>query len=192
MYELHITPKPEFVHDFVDICTRLKLKLITHFNYDKNIDYLYAETMLAEKCETLSELNYKIELMLRTAKQHNLLRIKVESKISDDFKYLVPYKICSQYFEAHIDIETKNINELKCICSYYKTYISKNPSKSNYMLTLRTNIIQEYKSELTSVLKYLKEHNISYSRILKEYCFLDDNIKVDDPWVNSYKTKIKE
>ena len=33
MFELHITPKPEFLEDFIDIATRLKLKLITHNNY---------------------------------------------------------------------------------------------------------------------------------------------------------------
>ena len=85
MFELHITPTPEFLEDFKDIAKRLKLKLISHDNYDISGNKLYNEVMIAEKCRNLNDLNSKIELMLRTAKHHNLLRIKAESEITDDF-----------------------------------------------------------------------------------------------------------
>ncbi len=32
MFELHITPEPDFREDFIDIAKRLKLKLISHDN----------------------------------------------------------------------------------------------------------------------------------------------------------------
>jgi hypothetical protein len=67
--------------------------------------------MIAEKCKDLRELNSKIELMQRTAKNHNLLRIKVESTINDDLTCKIPYKMGSQYYEVHIDILAKEITE---------------------------------------------------------------------------------
>ena len=49
MFELHITPKPDFLEDFIDIATRLKLKLISHDNLTIDGEFLYNETMIAEK-----------------------------------------------------------------------------------------------------------------------------------------------
>lgn len=184
-YELHITPQPGFLEDFIDIATRLKLKLISHDNYDIGGNLLYNETMIAEKCKNLTELNNKIELMLRTAKHHNLLRIKAESMINDDFSYKVPYKLGSQYYEVHIDID--NINAVvQNICKLHKCAISKNPHKDTYMLTHRSKDLNEYKSTLKLLIKDLEDNNIKCIRVLKEYCFLDDNIQVDDPWLNTY------
>lgn len=191
MYELHITPKPEFKDDFIDIAQRYKLKLISHDNLDINGNFLYSETMIAEKCKNLSELNNKIELLLRVAKQHNLLRIKVESEISSDFKYSFPYKLGSTYFEFHIDIEISNITkELSNICEVYGLVISKNPSKNTYMLTHRTEDLNFFKSQYKDVLESLKEYNFKVIRDIKEYCFCDDNLSVDEPWLNQYTFSI--
>lgn len=187
MFELHITPKPEFVADFIDIAQRLKLKLISHWNLDINGNRIYLETMIAEKCKDLHELNYKIELMIRTAKQHNLLRIKVESIIKEDFSCKIPYKMGSQYYEVHIDIDVKKIDKnINYICFAHKCTISKNPDKETFMLTHRCIDKDEYKYNIGSIIKELTNYNISYTRVLKEYCFLDDNIEVDDRWLKAY------
>ena len=187
MFELHITPNPDFVHDFIDIAQRLKLKLISHWNLDINGNRLYCETMIAEKCRDISELNYKIELIQRTAKQHNLLRIKVESTINEDFSSKIPYKMGSQYYEVHIDILSKEITEdISWICENYKCAISQNPEKETFMLTHRNDDKEDYKNNICSIIKELTKYNISYTRVLKEYCFLDDNIEVDSPWLSTY------
>ena len=187
MFELHITPNPDFVHDFIDIAQRLKLKLISHWNLDINGNRLYCETMIAEKCRDISELNYKIELIQRTAKQHNLLRIKVESTINEDFSSKIPYNMGSQYYEVHIDILSKEITEdISWICENYKCAISQNPDKETFMLTHRCSNKEDYKNNICSIIKELTKYNISYTRVLKEYCFLDDNIEVDRPWLSTY------
>ena len=187
MFELHITPKPEFLDAFVDIAQRLKLKLISHDNLTIDGEFLYNETMIAEKCNDIHELNYKIELMIRTARQHNLLRIKVESMLNDDFSCKMPYKIGSQYYEVHIDILTDEVtNDISWVCENFKCAISKNPQKGTYMLTHRCVDVHEYKNNITSIIKELTKYNISYTRVLKEYCFLDDNIEVDRPWLRTY------
>lgn len=187
MFELHITPNPDFVHDFIDIAQRLKLKLISHWNLDINGNRLYCETMIAEKCRDISELNYKIELIQRTAKQHNLLRIKVESTINEDFSSKIPYNMGSQYYEVHIDILSKEITEdISWICENYKCAISKNPLKDTFMLTHRSEDKAEYRRYIVLILKELDKYNIKYTRVLKEYCFLDDNLGVDNPWLNTY------
>jgi hypothetical protein len=187
MFELHITPNPDFLEDFIDIAQRLKLKLISHWNLDINGNIIYLETMIAEKCKDLNELNSKIELMIRTAKQHNLLRIKVESMIKEDFSCKIPYKMGSQYYEVHIDILTKEITEdISWICENFKCAISKNPDKETFMLTHRCSNKDEYKNNISSIIKELTNYNISYKRVLKEYCFLDDNIEVDDRWLKAY------
>ena len=188
MFELHITPNPDFLDAFEDIAQRLKLKLIKHWNLDINGNPLYLETMIAEKCKDLHELNYKIELMIRTAKQHNLLRIKVESIIKEDFSVNVPYRLGTTYYEVHIDIDVNKIDKnINYICYKNELAISKNPLKDSYMLTYRNPKISEYKEKISSIIKDLKDYNISYSTILKEYCFLDDNIGVDSPWLDTYE-----
>ena len=68
MFELHVTPNADFLDDFIDIAKRLKLKLISHNNLTINGGFLYNETMIAEKCKDISELNYKLDLLFRTAK----------------------------------------------------------------------------------------------------------------------------
>lgn len=187
MFELHITPTPEFVDDFIDIAQRLKLKLISHDNLTIDGKYLYSEIMIAEKCKDLNELNSKIELMIRTAKQHNLLRIKVESIINEDFSCKIPYKMGSQYYEVHIDILTKEITEdISGICENFRCAISKNPDKETFMLTHRNINKDEYRRFIGLLLKELTKYNIPYTRVLKEYCFLDDNIGVDDRWLKAY------
>ena len=187
MFELHITPKPEFLEDFIDIAKRLKLKLITHNNLTINGDFLYNETMIAEKCKDLNELNSKIELMQRTAKNHNLLRIKVESVVNDDFSCRIPYKLGANYYEVHIDILADEITEdVSWVCENLKCSISKNPGKETFMLTHRNIDKEDYKKEISLLLKELNKYNISYTRVLKEYCFLDDNIEVDSPWLSTY------
>ena len=187
MFELHITPEPDFLEDFIDIAKRLKLKLISHDNLTIDGDFLYNETMIAEKCKDLTELNSKIELMQRTAKNHNLLRIKVESVVNDDFSCKIPYKMGSQYYEVHIDILAKEISEdISWICENLKCAISKNPGKETFMLTHRNVDKDEYKNIISLLLKELTKYNIPYTRILKEYCFLDDNIEVDSPWLSTY------
>ena len=187
MFELHITPKPEFLEDFIDIAKRLKLKLITHNNLTINGDFLYNETMIAEKCKDLNELNSKIELMQRTAKNHNLLRIKVESVVNDDFSCRIPYKLGANYYEVHIDILADEITEdISWVCENLKYSISKNPGKETFMLTHRNIDKEDYKNKISLLLKELNKYNISYTRVLKEYCFLDDNIEVDSPWLSTY------
>ena len=190
MFELHVTPKPDFLEDFIDIATRLKLKLISHDNLTITGDFIYNETMIAEKCKDLTELNSKIELIQRTAKNHNLLRIKVESVVNDDFSCKIPYKMGSQYFEVHIDILTNEItNNISWICENFKCAISKNPDKDTFMLTHRNTDKEDYKINISSIIKELNKYNISYTRVLKEYCFLDDNIEVDSPWLCTYFKK---
>lgn len=187
MFELHVTPKPDFLEDFIDIATRLKLKLISHNNLTIDGKFLYNETMIAEKCKDLTELNSKIELMQRTAKNHNLLRIKVESIVNDDFSCKIPYKLGTNYYEVHIDILIDEITEdISWICENLKCSISKNPDKDTFMLTHRNIDKEKYKNKLSLILKELNNYNISYARVLKEYCFLDDNIDVDNPWLSTY------
>lgn len=187
MFELHITPKPEFLDAFIDIAKRLKLKLISHNNLTINGGFLYNETMIAEKCKDVSELNYKIDLLFRTAKQHNFLRVKVESMINDNFSFYAPYKIGSNYYEFHIDILSKEINsDISWICENLECFISKNPEKDTFMLTHRSVNKEDYKKYLSLILKELNNYNIKYTRVLKEYCFLDDNLEVDNPWLDTY------
>lgn len=187
MFELHITPKPDFLDDFVDIAQRFKMKLIKHTNLDINGSPLYLETMIAEKCKDLSELNYKMDLLFRTARQHNLLRVKVETEIKDDFSFHAPYRIGSTYYEVHMDIEASKINNtINYICYDNKLAISKNPDKSTYMLTFRCTDLEEYKVTVRKIQKDLTEREIPIKRILKEYCFLDDNLAVDNPWLEKY------
>ena len=187
MFELHITPKPDFLEDFIDIAQRLKLKLISHDNLTIDGEFLYNETMIAEKCKDLTELNNKIELILRTARHHNLARIKVGSVVNDDFSCKIPYKMGSQYYEVHIDILSEEINsDISWICENLKCAISKNPLKDTFMLTHRSLNKEDYKKYLGLILKELKNYNISYTRVLKEYCFLDDNLEVDSPWLSTY------
>lgn len=193
MFELHITGKPEFTSSFIDIAQRYKLKLISHDNLDINGNFLYSETMIAEKCKDLSELNNKIELLFRVAKQHNLMRVKIESKVSDDFKCNIPYKMGANYFEFHIDIKINRITkELSNICKVYKLSISKNPEKDTFMLTYRTNSIELYKHYVKNVMETLEEYDFKISRVIKEYCFCDDNIEVDSPWLNTYKIEVNQ
>ena len=187
MFELHITPEPDFLEDFIDIATRLKLKLISHDNLTITGDFIYNETMIAEKCKDLTELNSKIELIQRTAKNHNLLRIKVESVVNDDFSCKIPYKMGSQYFEVHIDIISNEINsDISWICESFRCAISKNPDKDTFMLTHRNEDKVEYRRFIGLILKELDKYDIKYTRVLKEYCFLDDNLGVDAPWLNTY------
>ena len=187
MFELHITPEPDFLEDFIDIAKRLKLKLISHDNLTIDGKFLYNETMIAEKCKDLTELNSKIELIQRTAKNHNLLRIKVESVVNDDFSCKIPYKMGSQYYEVHIDILSEEINsDISWICENMKCAISKNPGKETFILTHRNTNKIDYENKIGHLLKELNKYNISYTRVLKEYCFLDDNIEVDSPWLSTY------
>lgn len=187
MFELHITPKPDFLEDFIDIAQRLKLKLISHNNLTIDGKFLYNETMIAEKCKDLHELNYKLDLLFRTARQHNLLRVKVESMINDDFSFYAPYKIGSNYYEFHIDVNVKEINsDISWICENLKCAISKNPEKDTFMLTHRSLNKEDYKNYLGLILKELNKYKINYTRVLKEYCFLDDNLGVDSPWLDTY------
>lgn len=187
MFELHITPNPDFIHDFIDIAQRLKLKLTSNYKLNIHGNKLYCETTIAEKCKDTSELNYKIELMQRTAKQHNLLRIKVESIVNEDYSCKIPYKMGSQYYEVHIDIDIKKIDKnINYICFAYKCSISKNPDKDTFMLTHRCSNKDEYKNNISSIIKELTNCNISYTRVLKEYCFLDDNLEIDTPWLSTY------
>ena len=190
MFELHITPKPEFLDAFIDIAKRLKLKLISYNNLTINGGFLYTETMIAEKCKDISELNYKLDLLFRTAKQHNFLRVKVESMINDDFSFYAPYKIGSNYYEFHIDILSKEINsDISLICENLECSISKNPEKDTFMLTHRSTNKEDYKKYLSLILKELNNYNIKYTRVLKEYCFLDDNLEVDSPWLDTYNLR---
>ena len=164
MFELHVTPKPDFLEDFIDIATRLKLKLISHDNLTIDGKFLYNETMIAEKYKDLTELNSKIELLQRTAKNHNILRIKVESVINDDFSCKIPYKMGSQYYEVHIDILAKEINsDISWICENYKCAISKNPLKDTFMLTHRNEDKAEYRRYIVLILKELDKYNIKYT-----------------------------
>jgi len=186
MYELHITPTLEFKDDFIDIAKRYKLKLIEHDNLDINGKFLYSETMIAEKCKDISELNKKIELINSVAKQHNLLRTKIESEISENFDIKYPYKLGSTYYEFHIDVMIKNITkELSNICKENELTISKNPNKDTFMLTFRADNLETYKNSYNEVLGYLKDYNVI--RKIKEYCFCDDNIYVDKTWLETYK-----
>lgn len=187
MFELHITPNPDFLEDFIDIAQRLKLKLISHDNLTIDGKFLYNETMIAEKCKDLTELNSKIELILRTARHHNLARIKVESVVNDDFSCKIPYKMGSQYYEVHIDILTKEITEdISWICEILECAVSKNPLKDTFMLTHRNNDKTDYKNKIGLILEELNKYNIPYTRVLKEYCFLDDNLSIDSPWLDTY------
>lgn len=190
MYELHITPKLEFKEDFIDIAQRYKLKLITHDNLNVNGEFLYSETMIAEKCKDISELNKKIELLYSVAKQHNLLRTKIESYVSDNFDVHIPYKLGATYYEFHLDVKIGLITkELSNICRVYNLTISKNPNKDTFMLTFRTNNIETYKSIYNEVLEALQDFNVT--RKIKEYCFSDDNIEVDTPWLETYDEELK-
>lgn len=190
MFELHITPKPEFLDAFIDIAKRLKLKLISHNNLTINGGFLYNETMIAEKCKDVSELNYKLDLLFRTAKQHNFLRVKVESMINDDFSFYTPYKMGSNYYEFHIDVEVSKISKhLNYVCFDNNLVISKNPKKDTYMLTYRCENKETYKHVLSKTLKDLEFEKILYTRVLKEYCFLDDNLEVDSPWLDTYNLR---
>lgn len=188
MYELRITPKPEFKEIFIDIAKRYKLKIISHDNLDINGEFLYSETMLAEKCKDLHELNSKIELINSVAKQHNLLRIKTESEVSPDFKFKAPYKLGSTYYEFHIDVKIPRVTkELSNICRTYDLAISKNPEKAAFMLTFRSNDLEIYKLNYLAVLDTLKEYDFNTIRDIKEFCFCDDNLEVDSPWLDAYK-----
>lgn len=187
MFELHITPNKDFVEDFIDIATRYKLKLISHDNLDINGNFLYSETMIAEKCKDISELNRKIELLMSVAKQHNLLRVKIESEITDDFKCKVPYRMGAQYFEFHIDILVDRISPtVSQICERFNLAISTNPNKDTFMLTYRTTSMMDYKNKYYEVLCELSEQFIDVQRAIKEYCFCDDNLEVDTPWLSTY------
>ena len=93
----------------------------------------------------------------------------------------------SQYFEVHIDILTNEItNNISWICENFKCAISKNPDKDTFMLTHRNTDKEDYKINISSFIIELNKYNISYTRVLKEYCFLDDNIEVDSPWLSTY------
>ena len=187
MYELHITPNIDFKEDFIDIAQRYKLKLISHDNLDINGNFLYSETMIAEKCKDLSELNRKIELLYSVARQHNLLRTKIESEINDVFNFKIPYRIGANYYEFHIDIITETITEdISYICENFEMAISKNPNKDTFMLTYRTDNLEKYKQYFFGVQYALAKYNIEIKRKIKEYCFCDDNIEVDEPWLKTY------
>ncbi len=190
MYELHITPKQDFVEDFLDIAQRFKFKIIRHWNYDRNFKPLYLEMMISEKCKDISELNQKLELMLRTAKHHNLARIKVESKINDDFSFNVPYKMGSNYFEVHIDINIEELvekNKISELCGICNAAISKSTDKNSYMLTIREANEITFKFNMEKALSELQKIGIKPVRILKEYAFLDDNLSLDNPWLETYR-----
>ena len=93
----------------------------------------------------------------------------------------------SQYYEVHIDIEIPAINsDISWICGNLKCAISKNPDKDTFMLTHRSLNKEDYKKSLSLILKELLNYNIKYNRVLKEYCFLDDNLGVDNPWSTTY------
>ena len=187
MYELHITPNEDFKEDFIDIAQRYKLKLISHDNLDINGNFLYSETMIAEKCKDLQELNKKIELLYSVARQHNLLRTKIESEIADNFNFKAPYRIGANYFEFHIDILTDKITEdITYICENFDLAISKNPEKETFMLTYRTDDLEKYKNRYFEIQYGLDKYNIKVKRKIKEYCFCDDNIEVDEPWLKTY------
>ena len=190
MYELNITPTPKFKYDFIDIAKRYKLKLIERDNLDINGNFLYSETMIAEKCKDVSELNKKIELINYVAKQHNILRTKIESEIYDKFEFIYPYKLGSTYYEFHLDIMIGRITkELSNVCKMYNLNISKNPNKDTFMLTFRTDNIETYKYRYSEVLEYLEDFTVI--RKIKEYCFCDDNIEVDTPWLETYIGELK-
>jgi hypothetical protein len=54
------------------------------------------------------------------------------------------------------------------------------------MLTHRNIDKEDYKNKISLILNELTKNNIPYTRILKEYCFLDDNIEVDNTWLSTY------
>lgn len=203
MFELHITPKPKYTNKFVDVCKRLNFKIITHTNYDINGNSLYSETMIAEKCKNLSELNQKIDLLFDNIKQNDICRVKIETIITDndnngEYSYSIPYKLGSQYYELHVDVlleedSKEEILKLINICRKCNCMISKNPHKESYMLTHRIDNnnndnknIQIFKNNCELILKECTKNNLYIIRQLKEYCFCDDNIEVDNPWVKTY------
>ena len=202
MFKLHITPKPKYTNKFVDVCKRLNFKIITHTNYDINGNILYSETMIAEKCKNLSELNQKIDLLFDNIRQNDICRVKIENIITDndnngEYSYSIPYKLGSQYYELHVDVlleedSKEEILKLTNICKKYNCMISKNPHKESYMLTHRIDNndnnknIQIFKNNCELILKECTKNNLYIIMQLKEYCFCDDNIEIDNPWVKTY------
>ena len=187
MFELHITPKKEYIEEFKEVCNNLKVKIIGHYNLDILGNTLYFEEMLGIKCESMVEVNRYINTLKYYFNTDNILRIKIEAKINDDFSHITPYTLGTTYYEVHIDIESEINYSISDLCYNYNCAISKNPNKNCFMLTYRVEDKEIFMKTLKELVKILIDKNIKYNRIIKEYCFSDDNIEVDDAWLDTYK-----
>ena len=186
MYKLQITPQPDFTEAFEDIAQRLKLNLVKSYKMDTGGNKLYSECNIVEECKDLHELNYRIELLIRTAKQHNLSRFKISSELNENYTTNTPYKIGATYYEATVEVDITKFDKIANYIVYNNGLIvSKNQNTDKFTLTLRTPDLNEFKKKIISIIKDLKDYNIAYDKIVKEFCFLDDNIELDKNWRNN-------
>ena len=59
-------------------------------------------------------------------------------------------------------------------------------SDTHFLYSFICKSLEKYKNRYFEIQYELYKYNIEVKRKIKEYCFCDDNLKVDEPWLKTY------
>lgn len=195
-YEIHLTvsellaTKMDF---FIDLCQKQTAKAIiielaqgshvyqpmfSKVIYEHNLEEIIAKSQ--EYITILQEESFFVQrLKIEIPSKYALISQNIPQNIHNNFQ---------PYFEWHGKVNYERKEELLEICKENKVHLSKNSLKNelnNRFVTLREFENQQiFEQRVQKLLNNLQEKNFIIQKQEAEYCIYDNNIFLDNGWLD--------